>query len=273
MATATIASSDTTCPGSEMARLVTGGVRKKFRASADSSAHTEAGHTPPSRDTASTPTRKIQPWALTSQRGSSREVRPRTPTGTRTAPAQASTRRVAGRGAARARPPEDSVWVTMCTSMEPDCWTTAEPMPSSNSRRHLLRREVPNTSWVALTPRAKSNRVERTSSPATTCTPAPMLAAISRTCGMWSRAVASPSPRTTCTTTRSAEDREAMRLARRTSASDSGPPVTATTTRSRASQVSVIRSASRYRDNASSTRSASHSSASSRRAVRLPTRK
>ena len=48
------------------------------------------------------------------------------------------------------------------------------------------------------------------------------------------------------------------------------PPVTATTTRSRASQVSVILLSARYFSSAASTWSASHSSASSRSAVRLP---
>ena len=61
-----------------------------------------------------------------------------------------------------------------------------------------------------------------------------------------------------------------MRAARRISVSPSGPPVSATTTRSRASQVPVMSCFSRYCWRASSTRSAVHSSASSRRALRLP---
>ena len=84
---------------------------------------------------------------------------------------------------------------------------------------------------------------------------------------------ASPSPRTTCTTISSALDLDAMRNALRTSVSDSGPPVTATTTRSRASQVAVMSFSSRYFASAASTWSASHNSASSRSAVRLPRRK
>ena len=80
----------------------------------------------------------------------------------------------------------------------------------------------------------------------------------------------SPSPRTTCTTISSALDFDAIRDALRTRVSDSGPPVTATTTRSRASQVSVILFSARYFSSAASTWSASHSSASSRSAVRLP---
>ncbi|SHV18556.1 Uncharacterised protein [Mycobacteroides abscessus subsp. abscessus] len=82
-----------------------------------------------------------------------------------------------------------------------------------------------------------------------------------------------PSPRTTWTTRSSALDLAAIRLARRTSVSDSGPPVTATTTRSRASQVLVILLSERYLASAASTWSASHNNANSRRAVRLPVRK
>ena len=67
--------------------------------------------------------------------------------------------------------------------------------------------------------------------------------------------------------------RAAIRAARRISVSPSGPPVSATTTRSRVSQVSSMLVLVRYRCSPSSTLSASHSSASSRSAVRLPTRK
>ena len=63
----------------------------------------------------------------------------------------------------------------------------------------------------------------------------------------------SPSPRATCTTMSWALDFDAMREARRTNVSDSGPPVTATTTRSRASQVSVIFLSARYFASAEST--------------------
>ena len=52
-----------------------------------------------------------------------------------------------------------------------------------------------------------------------------------------------------------------------------GPPVSATTTRSRASQVPWMSCAARYRCRPSSTLSASQSRASSRSAVRLPARK
>jgi len=50
-----------------------------------------------------------------------------------------------------------------------------------------------------------------------------------------------PSDRVTCTASRSPpEERAAIRAARRISVSPSGPPVSATTTRSRASQVSKM---------------------------------
>lgn len=162
----------------------------------------------------------------------------------------------------------------MCTSIFPDPCTTAGPMPSSKMRAHRERRELPITSWVALAERANSSRVLGTSSPTTLCTLAPMSAASRRTLVMVAAdAPASPSPRTTCTTINSALEREAMRPARRTRVSDSTPPVTATTTRSRVSQVSVIWFSVRYLASAVSTWSASHSSASSRSAVRLPGRK
>ena len=45
----------------------------------------------------------------------------------------------------------------MCTSIFPDCCTTAAPMPSSKMRAHRDRRDVPSTSWVAFISRAKSS--------------------------------------------------------------------------------------------------------------------
>ena len=84
---------------------------------------------------------------------------------------------------------------------------------------------------------------------------------------------ANPSPRTTCTTSSSALDFDATRDARRINVSDSGPPVTATTTRSRVSQVSVMLFSVRYLTSAVSTWSASHNKANSLSAVRFPGRK
>ena len=85
---------------------------------------------------------------------------------------------------------------------------------------------------------------------------------------------ASPSLRATCTASRSPPaDRSAIRAARRISVSPSGPPVSATTTRSLVSHTPPMPCSLRYCCSASSTRPATHSSASSRSAVRLPIRK
>ncbi len=74
--------------------------------------------------------------------------------------------------AARQREPDWS-WVTMCTSIGPDSWSTVAPMPSENSRASRVRREVPITSWVALVPRANSSSALGTSSPTTVWNVAP----------------------------------------------------------------------------------------------------
>ena len=84
----------------------------------------------------------------------------------------------------------------------------------------------------------------------------------------------SPSSTATCTPTRSPPTRPAIRAARRINASPPGTPVMPTTTRSRVSHVfgyAVGRRGTSCSD--SSTRSATHSSASSRNAPRLPGRK
>ena len=78
---------------------------------------------------------------------------------------------------------------------------------------------------------------------------------------------------TTCTPISPPRRRPAMRAARRTSCSPPGAPVTATTTRSRVSHGSAMPWASMYAWRSSSTRSATHSRASSRSAARLPGRK
>ena len=179
------------------------------------------------------------------------------------------------RGPRPRKPRLASSWVTMCTSILPDCCTTAAPMPSSKMRAHRDRRDVPSTSWVAFISRAKSSSAVGTSSPTTVCRVAPRLAASSRTLAHLRGRDTRPGRR---------RARRARPSARRWTSTRSempgapgsptpAPPVTATTTRSRASQVSVILLSARYFSNAASTWSASHSSASSRSAVRLPRRK
>ncbi len=194
--------------------------------------------------------------------------------GTSTAATQEIARRSSGETERTEKPRLDSSWVTMCTSIFPEFCTIAAPIPSSKILAQRDRRDVPITSWVAFISRAKSSNAFGRSSPTTVCTVAPRLAASSRTlpiCG--ADTPERPSPRTTCTIISSALDFDAMRDARRTKVSDSGPPVTATTTRSRASQVAVILLSARYFARAASTWSASHSRASSRSAVRFPRRK
>ena len=127
------------------------------------------------------------------------------------------------------------------------------------------------TSWVASTPRANSSKAVGTWSPTTVWKEAPTFSARRRSPATApTGAPARPSPRSTCTANSSADSvRSAMRAARRSTVSLSGPPVSATTTRSRVSQMSVICWSVRYRCRATSTWSASHSSAISRSAVRL----
>ena len=196
------------------------------------------------------------------------------PHGSVTAASQDTIWRARGEMDENGKPRLACSWVTMWTSILPEFLMVAAPIPSLKMLAHRDRRELPSTNWVALVSRAKSSSAVDTSSPTTMWTVAPRLAASSRTLPI-SRGDTpdSPSPRTTCTTMSCALDFDAMRDARRTNVSDSGPPVTATTTRSRASQVSVIFLSARYFANAASTWSASHSSAISRSAVRLPARK
>ncbi len=194
--------------------------------------------------------------------------------GKTTAASHDTTWRVRGGIVENGKPRLAASWLTMWTSILPEFLMVAAPMPSLKMLAHRDRRELPSTNWVAFVSRAKSSSAHDTSSPTTVCTVAPMLPASSRTLPI-SRGNSpdNPSPRTTCTTISCALDFDAMREARRTNVSDSGPPVTATTTRSRASQVSVIFLSARYFANAESTWSASHSSAISRSAVKLPARK
>ena len=158
------------------------------------------------------------------KRSSSRTISAQIADGTTTAASQDATCCCRGESRDHVDPRRAASWVTMCTSILPDCCTTAAPMPSSKMRAHRDRRDVPITSWVAFSSRAKSSSAVGTSSPTTVCRVAPRLMASSRTlpiCG--AETPDSPSPRTTWTTISSALDLDAMRDARRTRVSDSGP--------------------------------------------------
>ena len=223
--------------------------------SPESTAESAAGATPPSSATTSTPMKNSALSPPTPSQGSSSStITAQIADGTTSAASHDI--RCCWRGEIddNDHPRLASGWVTMWTSIFPECWTTDAPMPSSKIRAHLDRRDVPSTSWVAFISRAKSSSAVGTSSPTTVCTVAPRLVASSRTlpiCGP--DTPDSPSPRTTCTTISSALDFDAIRNALRTNVSDSGPPVTATTTRSRASQVSVMFLSARYFSSAAST--------------------
>ena len=144
------------------------------------------------------------------------------------------------------------------------------PLRKAPSRE---RRLSPSTSWVAFSARAKASSdlghvvaEDLVVAAAEALDQAPLL-------GQGALADAARARRTSRRARPAARRpaRTAIRAARRSSVSPSGPPVSATTTRSRASQMPEISCCSRYCCRASSTRSAVHSRASSRSALRLPT--
>ena len=171
-----------------------------------------------------------------------------------------------------------SSWVTRCTSMSPESRTTVADDAGAEGGRPAAAAAGPSTIWVALTPRAKSRSAvgdvvtddgvegaaERLRRAAAARRVVGGRGRPARRCGR--RAAPSSSP---------PAPRSAMRAPRRMQRSrPSGPPVRATTTRSRAGQGSGDAVLGRgSAQGASSTRSATHSSASSRSAVRLPARK
>jgi hypothetical protein len=70
-------------------------------------------------------------------------------------------------GVIRARPRLTSSWVTRCTSMLPDSAAVVTPTPREKIWAMRPRRLAPRTSWVALTPRAKSSSAVGMSLPTT----------------------------------------------------------------------------------------------------------
>ena len=167
-----------------------------------------------------------------------------------------------------------AAWVTMCTSISPESAMTWPPMPAADRPRPARAAAGARSpaGWrrrCGRTPAGRRRRRRRR--PGGSCRrgspPAP--AACAARAG---EAPVRPSEARTCTASRAPlPERCATREARRISVSPSGPPVSATTTRSRASQTWSMWCSALYRRSPSSTRSASHSSASSRSAVRLPT--
>ena len=133
----------------------------------------------------------------------------------------------------------------------------------------------PRTSWVACSARAKlSSPAVGSDADHLAVGAAQFLAAAPGARSSWPAAgPARPSSVRTWTPKSSPLVRWAIRDARRMRVSPPGAPVMATTTRSRVSHGWVMPWSSMYCWRESSTRSATHSRASSRRAARLPSRK
>ena len=223
-----------------------------------------------------TPSRKISSTVLSARPSRQGSRTAASAQGMTTAAIQATSRRGRGPVWARAERVRAALgWVTTCTSMSPESATMALAVLGRNSCARRPCRGAPTMIWVALTDRANSSTVPATSSPTMSCRLPPRFSA-SRRCRSISVAEVPTvaSDRTTCTaiSVRPAT-RPAIRAPRRSRVLPSGPPVSATTIRSRAAQVPLMPCCARYRSRPSSTRSATQSSASSRRAVRLPSRK
>ena len=241
-----------------------------------------AGHRPPMRATMTTTVMKLRKFMLSEAAPGPREMNRAVSASGASAPiTQPRIRRTFESGLSRrtSRPGRHDraawAWVTMWTSMSAAELITRLATPGPAIRPYHGVRETPRTICEALTVRANSMRAFATSSPTTVCHVAPFSSASSRA---RSRSGAAPDrvPSGSMTwTTRSSRPatRPAMRSPRRMSVIDSGPPVTATMMRSRAAHVSRMPLASRYSSRPSSTRSASQRRASSRSAVRLPSRK
>jgi hypothetical protein len=131
----------------------------------------------------------------------------------------------------------------MCTSIAPAARITLVPIPGPVSAALIQdRRLSPITSWLAFCPRAKLTRVSVTSSP-TSWWNVPPSCSVSADCAASEPGSASRRPvcADTCTASSSPPaDLAAIRAPRRSRVSPSGPPVRATTTRSRASQGASI---------------------------------
>ncbi len=128
--------------------------------------------------------------------------------------------------------------MTRWTSIGPDNRAISVAVEPVKSCLRLVWLETPTTTIDALTPRANSMTASGTSSPTTVWNDPVSSSTSSREACSWlASAPVSPSERTTWTATSSLPaEREAMRAARRITASLSEPPVMATTTRSRAGQ-------------------------------------
>ena len=141
-------------------------------------------------------------------------------------------------------------WVTMWTSIVAASRAITVPADARRrARAPACRRLAPSTIWVALTPRAKSSSAAGTSSPTTWWKVPPR----SSTRVRWAREVlrgrrrrARRCGRRGRRAARRLPSAGAIRAARRIRVSPSGPPVSATTIRSRASQCRSMSVLGRY---------------------------
>ncbi|OLT53413.1 hypothetical protein BJF88_11640 [Cellulosimicrobium sp. CUA-896] len=277
-ATSTKSSRASRFSGSATVSSPVGGVKNQLMPRNETTAHARAGHIPPTSATPTVRARNTRTCVgrpTSSSTPSKSRVSSAGAVGASTQPA-ARRRTDSGLIARReTRPARARSWVTRWTSSAPERRAISALVDPSSASRHRECRDTPTTTMVALTPRAKSTTAVGTSSPTTVWKVPPSDSTSSRSAASAAGGAAGrPSVARTCTASSSEPAaRSAMRAPRRRSVALSGPPVTATTTRSRAGQVPEIACSVRYRVRASSTRSASHSSASSRSAVRLPSRK
>lgn len=204
---------------------------------------TAAGTTPPISAVVWTPSKKINRTVERLNASRTGRIAPASTSGTVTAETQAQTvlrpaiRNVSGRICDM-----DFSWVTTCTSMSPELRTIVMEVLGRTSAASRPCLEAPTIIWVPLLPRAKSSTARAMSSPTTRWKLPPRLSVRSR-CRSISAAAAPtvPSERTMCTATRSRpEPRPVIRAPLRSSNGPAGPPVRATTIRSRAAQVPVI---------------------------------
>ncbi len=156
------------------ARLPRGSVKNTSTSTPPATAHSSAGRNPPTRATTTVAARYS---IRCSDRSTGAAPDPRaavSAAGRASAAIQATVRRRVPSGELRRvrRPGQGrtdllSTWVTTCTSMSPDPSMTASPTPRVSRAASRERREMPITTWVALTPRAKVRIAAATSSPVT----------------------------------------------------------------------------------------------------------
>ncbi len=236
--------------GSAIVKVPTGGTKKKFANRLASSAVTMAGASPPTSAVATTPSRKASSTVLrlsASRTGRSTRVSRR---GRASPTAQAHTLRGPWIRRPVSRRCGSSGWVprvTTWTSISPESRTMSPAVLGRSAVLSRPRRDVPTTTCVPFTDRAKSSTAVAMSSP-TTVWKVPPRSSVSwrsaaRVSGLAPRV---PSPRTTWTAVRARPaERPAMSAPRRSSASSLALPVSATTMRARAAHVCWIPCCSR----------------------------